>query len=63
MPAVGSEGDTQTLANRAGAAVQKAVDTGKERVTSLTPKGRIIAGTALLGAAAGLVLGSYLRRR
>ena len=63
MPEVGSPAETTSLASRAGSAVQKAVDTGKERVTNLTPKGRVIAGTALLGAAAGLVLGAYLRRR
>ncbi len=63
VPEVGSAEETPSFASRAGSAVQKAVDTGKERVTNLTPKGRVIAGTALLGAAAGLVLGAYLRRR
>jgi len=56
-------GGPKALANRAGRAVQHAMDSGKDRVTNLTPRGRIIAGTALLGAAAGLILGAYLRRR
>jgi len=51
------------MVQRAGEAVQRAVDTGRDRVESMTPRGRIIAGTALLGAAAGLVLGTYLRKR
>lgn len=51
------------LVQRAGEAVQRAVDTGRDRVDSMTPRSRIIAGTALLGAAAGLVLGTYLRKR
>ena len=51
------------LARRAGKAVQKAVGTGKERVSNLSPTGRVIAGTALLGVAAGIVLGAYLRKR
>lgn len=56
-------GGPRSLAHRAGEAVQQAVDSGKERVSNMTPRGRIIAGTALLGAAAGLVLGTVLRRR
>jgi len=51
------------LAQRAGQALHQAVDTGRERVSNLGPRGRIIAGTALLGAAAGLVLGAYLKKR
>lgn len=51
------------LAHRAGQAFHQAVDTGRERVSNLGSKGRIIAGTALLGAAAGLVLGAYLKKR
>jgi hypothetical protein len=51
------------LVRRAGEAMQKAVDTGRDRVESMTPRSRIIAGTALLGAAAGLFLGNYLRKR
>jgi len=47
----------------AGGALQKAINSGKERVSNLSPRGRIIAGTALLGVAAGLVLGAYLRKR
>lgn len=53
----------RALARRAGEAVQKAVSTGRDRVSKLTPRGRIIAGTALLGVAAGLVLGAYVRKR
>jgi hypothetical protein len=56
-------GGPKALAHRAGQAVQHAVDSGRDRVSNLTPRGRIIAGTALLGAAAGLALGAYLRRR
>jgi len=56
-------GRSRELAQRAGQAVHQAVETGRERVSSLSPRGRIIAGTALLGAAAGLVLGAYLRKR
>jgi hypothetical protein len=56
-------GRSRELAQRAGQAVQQAVETGRERVSSLSPRGRVIAGTALLGAAAGLVLGAYLRKR
>jgi hypothetical protein len=56
-------GGPRALAHRASEAVQTAVDSGKERVANLSPRGRIIAGTALLGAAAGLVLGTVLRRR
>lgn len=54
---------TQGMARKAGEAVQRAVGTGRERVQAMKPRNRIIAGTALLGAAAGLILGSYLRRR
>ena len=46
-----------------GSAMQKAINSGKERVSNLSPRGRIIAGTALLGVAGGLVLGAYLRKR
>jgi len=53
----------RALANRAGQALQDAMGTGRERVANLTPRGRIIAGTALVAAAAGLMLGSYLRKR
>jgi len=55
--------EPRALARRAGEAMQRAVDTGKERVSGLTPRGRLIAGTALLGVAAGLALGAYLRKR
>jgi hypothetical protein len=56
-------GGPRELAHRAGQAVQQAMESGRERVSNLSPRGRIIAGTALLGAAAGLVLGAYLRKR
>ncbi len=51
------------LARRAGGAVRRAMDSGRDRVTGLSPRGRIIAGTALLGIAAGVVIGGYLRKR
>lgn len=51
------------LARKAGDAMQQAMDTGKDQIQSMTPRGRIFAGTALLGAAAGLILGTYLRKR
>lgn len=54
---------TRGMARKAGEAVQRAVGSGRERIQAMTPRGRIIAGTALLGAAAGLILGSYLRKR
>jgi hypothetical protein len=63
LPEAESPEETRPLARRAGDAVQKAVETGKERVSSLSPRGRVIAGTALLGVAAGIVLGTYLRKR
>ena len=63
LPTVESTGDTRALARKAGDAVRSAVDTGKERVSNLSPKGRVIAGTALLGVAAGIVLGAHLRKR
>ncbi len=56
-------GEPRALARRAGEAMQKAVNTGKERVSNLSPRSRIVAGTALLGVAAGLVLGAYFRKR
>ena len=56
-------GTPRALAQRASQAVHQVMDSGKERVSNLTPQGRIIAGAALLGAAAGLALGAYLRRR
>jgi len=54
---------TQALSARPGSAFQRAFSSGKAKVTGLSPKGRAIAGTALLGIAAGLVLGAYFRRR
>ena len=55
--------EPKALARRAGDAMQRAVNTGKDRVSSLTPRGRAIAGTALLGVAVGIVLGTYFRKR
>jgi len=52
----------RAMAQKAGSAVQRAVGTGRERVENLTPRGRILAGTALLGVAAGLILAGYLRK-
>ena len=53
----------RALARRAGNAMQKAVHDGRDRVSSMTPRNRILAGTALLGVAAGLLLGAYFRKR
>ena len=59
---VGS-GESIALTTRAGQAVSRAVNTGRERVSSLSPRNRVLAGTALLGIAAGIVLGTHLRRK
>ncbi len=56
-------GGPSSLAHRAGHAVQSAVDSGRDRISGLSPRGRVIAGTALLGAAAGLAIGAFLRKR
>lgn len=65
--AEGSEGvprlEPRTVAQRAGHAFQRAVGSGKSRVAGLSPKSRVLAGTAILGVAAGLAIGVYLRRR
>ncbi len=63
LPGPETEGESGAPANRAGSALRKVADTGRERLSNLSPRGRVIAGTALLGAAAGLVLGAYLRKR
>jgi len=63
LPEKVASGEGRALTRRAGEAVQKAVNTGRERVSNLSPRGRIIAGTAFLGIAAGLALGTYLRKR
>jgi hypothetical protein len=55
--------EPRAFARRAGQAMRRAANTGRERVTSLTPRGRVLAGTALLGIAAGLFLGAHFRRR
>ena len=51
------------LARRAGQAMQRAVGSGRERVANMTPRNRILVGTALLGIAAGLLIGAYVRKR
>jgi len=51
------------LARRASRAAQKAMDKGVDRVRGMSPRGRILAGTALLGVAAGIILAGVLRRR
>jgi len=56
-------GEPTALARRTGEAMKRAVHAGKEQVSSLTPRGRLVAGTALLGVAAGLALGAYFRKR
>jgi hypothetical protein len=53
----------RAMARRAGNAVQKAVHTSRDRVSAMSPTNRILAGTALLGVAAGLFLGAYFRKR
>lgn len=62
---VGSPDADEPLAfsQRAGKAFERAVDTGRDRISNLSPRGRIIAGTALLGVAAGLVLSGVFRKR
>ena len=53
----------RTMAQRAGSAVQKAMGSGRDRVANMPPRQRTVAGIALLGIAAGLILGSVLRKR
>ena len=55
--------ESTTLSGRVGNAVERAVQTGRHRVSDLGHRGRIVAGTALLGVAAGLILAGYLRKR
>ncbi|MFC1661947.1 hypothetical protein ACFL3S_10955 [Gemmatimonadota bacterium] len=55
--------DPRTVAKRAGHAFQKAMSSGKTRVSSLSPRGRVLAGTAILGVAAGLLIGTYMKKR
>jgi hypothetical protein len=59
----GEEEAGGSLTHRASSAVQRAVGSGRDRVAGMTPQSRILAGTALLGVAAGMILGGYLRRR
>jgi len=54
---------SRPLARRAGEAVQQVVESGRARVGEMSPRGRILTGTALLGIAAGLALGAYFRKR
>jgi hypothetical protein len=66
MEALGKEGSIpspRALARRAGDAAEGAVATARERVSGMTPWNRVLAGTALLGVAAGLLLASYFRKR
>jgi hypothetical protein len=56
-------GDERALSRRAGDAVQDAVQKGRDTITGLSPRSRVVAGTALLGIAAGLALGTYFRKR
>jgi hypothetical protein len=53
----------RNMAQRAGSAVQKAMGSGRDRVANMPNRQRTFAGIALLGVAAGLVLGSVLRKR
>ncbi len=52
-----------SLAHRAGEAAEGVMATAREQVSGMSPRSRILAGTALLGVAAGLLLGNYLRKR
>ncbi len=61
--AAGGDGESTALGGRARRAMRKAMDGGRARVSEMSPQGRIVAGTALLGVAAGLVLGAYFRKR
>jgi hypothetical protein len=53
----------RALGRRAGDAAEEAVATARERVSGMSPRSRILAGTALLGMAAGLLLANYFRKR
>ena len=55
--------DERAFSRRAGDAVQGAVQKGRDTISGLSPSGRVVAGTALLGIAAGIALGTYFRRR
>jgi hypothetical protein len=55
--------EPRSIAQNAGQAFQKAMESGKSRVSSMSPTARVLAGTALLGVAAGLFLGAHLRKR
>ncbi len=51
------------LARRTDRIVQKAVDGGGDQVGKPAPGVRVLAGAALLGLAAGLLIGGFIRRR
>jgi hypothetical protein len=55
--------EPKSVARRAGRAFQGAVDSSKNKVSAMSPTGRVLAGTAILGVAAGIFLGTYFRRR
>ncbi len=62
-PLADGEEGSSALGRRARRAVQRAVNGGRARMSEMGPEGRIVAGTALLGVAAGIVLGAIFRRR
>jgi hypothetical protein len=66
MEVLGEDGpipSPRALARRAGEAAEDAVATARKRVSGMSPRSRVLAGTALLGVAAGLLLASYFRKR
>lgn len=62
-PGGGASLEPKSVARRAGKAFQDAVDSSKSKVSAMSPTGRILAGTAILGIAAGVFLSTYFRRR
>jgi hypothetical protein len=62
-PSASDNLDPRSVAQSAGHVFQKAMESGKTRVSSMSPTSRVLAGTALLGVAAGLFIGAYVRRR
>jgi hypothetical protein len=64
--ALGSEAplpSPRVLARRAGDAAEEAVATARKHVSGMSPRSRVLVGTALLGVAAGLLLANYFRKR
>ena len=53
----------EEVVQRARTAVQKAVESGREQVSGMSATGRVVAGTALLGVAAGIALTAFFRKR